>query len=186
MKKVLLIILVLNFNNVLANTNTQKQKLEETKRVLKTLLPFQKKGTKNTFLIDKCKIDKSKWMLLLIAKQPFTEKIIFNRGCHIQGQFTAKMGIPFPTSFKLQKLENFNHVKFNFLIQLEYEPVPMIKVFMQNGILTGKKDKIKFNLEYAAEVDSLSKDFIKKDKGGKITISSINGKKMKQIIPIKI
>lgn len=185
MKKILLIILLLNFNNVLANTSSQKQKLDETKRVLKTLLPFQKKGTKNTFLIDKCKIDKSKWMLLLIAKQAFTEKVMFNRGCHIQGQYTAKMGIPFPTSFKLQKLENFDHVKFNFLIQLEYEPVPMIKVFMQNGVLSGKEDKIKFKLDYAAEVDPLSKEFIKKDKGGKITITSINGKKIKQIIPIK-
>lgn len=185
MNKFFVIILLLSFNYALANTVSQKQKLEETKRVLKTLLPFQKKGTKNTFLIDKCKIDKSKWMLLLIAKQPFTEKVMFNRGCHIQGQYTAKMGVPFPTSFKLQKLENFNHVNFNFLIQLVYEPIPMIKVFMQNGILSGKKDKIKFELDYAAEIDPLSKEFIKKDFGGKITIKAINDKKIKQIIPIK-
>lgn len=185
MKKILIVLLLLNFGHTLANTQVNKSKLEETKEVLKSLLPFHKKGSKSKFLIDKCKIDKSKWMLLLIAKQPFTEKVMFNRGCHIQGQYTTKMGIPFPVKFKLQKLKNFDQVKFNFLIQLVYEPVPMIKVFMQNGTLKGPKDTIKFDLEYGAEIDPLSKEFIKKDLGGKITIKSINGKKVKQIIPIK-
>lgn len=183
MKKFLIFIILLNFNSVLAKTKDKK--LTETKQILKALLPFHKKGPKQIFMIDKCKIDKSKWMLLLIAKQPFTEKLMFNKGCHIQGEYTAKMGIPFPVNFKLQKLKNFDQVKFNFLIQLVYEPIPMIKVFMQNGTLKGKKDSIQFELEYAAEIDPLNKEFIKKDLGGKITIKSINGKKSKQIIPIK-
>lgn len=185
MKKILIFILLLSFHNVLANSKTNENKLEETKSILKSLLPFHKKGIKNSFLIDKCKIDKSKWMLLLITNKPFTEKIIFNKRCHIQGQYTAKMGIPFPVNFKLQKLKNFDQVKFNFLFQLVYEPIPMIKIFMQNGTLKGKKDAVKFELEYAAEIDPLSKEFIKKDKGGKITIKSINGKSIKQIIHIK-
>lgn len=185
MFKFLILVLLFNFNTALANKSAHNAKLEETKAVLKTLLPFHKKIGKNNFTVKKCKIDQNKWMLLLIAKQAFTEKVTFNKNCHIEGQYTAKMGTPFPVKLKLQKLENFDRVNFNFLIKLLYEPIPMIKIFMQNGTLKGKKDNIKFELDYAAEVDPLSKNFIKKDLGGTITIHSINGEKVKQKIPIK-
>lgn len=185
MFKYIALLLLLNFNYALANTPKQDPKLEETKKVLQTLLPFNKKGAKSAFTIDKCKIDQKKWMMLLVARQPFTEKITFNQFCNIQGQYTAKMEVPFPVKFELQKLENFDQVSFNFLIKLIYEPVPMIKIYMQNGKLKGKSDTIIFDLEYEAEIDPLSKEFIKKDKGGFITIHSINGKKVKQKIKIK-
>lgn len=185
MTKFLSILLLLNFNYALANKVKKNSKIEETKKVLKALLPFQGKSKNSSFKIDQCKIDKNKWTMLLLAKQSFTEKLNFNKGCHVEGQYTTKMETPFPVNFKLKNLKNFEKVNFNFLIKLIYEPVPMIKVFMNNGTLKGKKDIIKFDVDYSAEIDPLSKGFIKKDLGGNIVINSINGKKIKQKIPIK-
>lgn len=185
MRSVLILAFIFSFNCAWAKKKISQKKLAESKKVLQTLLPFQKHQGAPNFSIEKCKTDKSKWMLLLVTKQPFTEKITFDKGCDIQGQYTAKMAVPFPVSLKLKNLKEFNHVNFNFLIQLTYEPVPMIKIFMQNGKLKGKKDSLTFDLEYAAEIDPLSKEFIKKDKGGKITIHTFNGKKIEQQLPIK-
>lgn len=183
MLKMILIQLFI-FSSSLTMAKIKGDQLQETKQLLESLLPFHKKQ-QGQFKIDQCKTDKSKWMLLLISKQPFTEKVKFQRGCDIQGQYTTKMGIPFPVKLKLRHLENFKQVQFNFLIRLSYDPVPMIKVDMQNGKLTGKKDQIHFDVEYAAEIDPLSKEFIKNDKGGTITIDQINDKKINQTIPIK-
>lgn len=188
--------LLLNVNLTLANQLTKNSKLEssqliEIQKILQSLLPFHKRnqadGTnnKNRFTVDKCKIDQSKWMLLLIAKQVFTEKITFNSQCHIEGQYTAKMETPFPVHLKLKNLTNFDQIQFNFLIKLVYDPVPTIKINMQNGKLKGTDNKIHFDLDYAAQIDPLSKNFIKKDLGGKITIRSINTIKVKQVIPFK-
>lgn len=197
MKKLTLIFMICLFciyNSALATSKAKNTisdiKISEAKSIIESLLPFRKSSLRGQFSIQGCKKDESKWMLLLIAKQPFTEKVTFNKSCHIQGTYTAKMNIPFPMNFKLKKVKNYNQVKFNFLIKLIYEPIPMIKIEMQNGTLSNKENKknksiIKFKVDYAAEIDPLSKDFIKKDLGGFIHINSINGRKTKLKYPIK-
>ena len=179
------IFLLFIFNCHLAMAKENSNKMQQSRKVLEALLPFQKSTSTDGFSVEKCKIDKSKWMLLLVTKEPFTEKISFTQNCHIEGEYTAKMAIPFPVNFKLQKIDNFHQVKFNFLIQLLYDPIPLLKIEMQNGHLIGNKDNITFEVDYAAEIDPFSKEFIKKDKGGTITIKSINGKKVKEKFPIK-
>jgi hypothetical protein len=182
MHKILSLLILFTFSFALEASDA---KLEETKLLLQALMPFQKTAKAQGFSVEKCNIDKSKWMLLLITKQPFTESIKFDKDCDIEGSYTTKMGVPFPVHFKLRNLTNFSEVKFNFLIQLQYEPTPEIQIFMQNGTLTGKTDVITFDADYAAEIDPMARDFIKKDKGGHITIQTINKKKVNQKIPIK-
>lgn len=168
------------------HTFAKTKKIDEAKEIITMLLPFQK-GIKNSkFKIDQCKTDKSKWLMLLLANTPFTENIKFSKNCDIEGSYSAKREAPFPVKFKLNNLKNFNSTNFNFLINLVYEPVPMIKVQMQNGTIKGKDDKITFELKYSAQIDPLSKNFIKKDNGGTLHIKAINGKKINKNYPLKM
>jgi hypothetical protein len=169
-------------------TKETKQKIKEAKEVISKLLPFQKSNSKDKlkFKIDKCKIDNTKWIMMLIAKTPFTESVHFAKDCDIEGTYTAKREVPFPVKFSLKNLKNFKQANFNLLVSVIYDPVPMIKLQMKNGTIKGKDNNIKFDVSYSAEIDPLSKDFIKKDNGGTLRIKTINGMKINQKYPLKI
>jgi hypothetical protein len=187
-KYLLIISITLFSSNSYTKLNKDAQQLKEAKEVISKLLPFQKPNSKDKskFKIIKCKIDNTKWLMMLITKNPFTETVSFNKACDIQGTYTAKREVPFPVKFKLKSLKNFGEAKFNLLINIIYDPIPLIKLQMQNGYLLGKDNKIKFEATYSAQIDPLSSDFIKKDNGGTLRINSINGKKINQKYPLKI
>jgi hypothetical protein len=170
------------------NTKLNKNKIKETKEIISALLPLQKSNAKNElkFKVDKCQIDKSKWIMLLVAKTPFTESLKFIKKCDVQGTYTAKREIPFPVNLNLKNLKNFKQVRFNFLINVIYDPTPMIKIQMQNGILNGTGNKVTFDVKYSAEIDPFSKEIIKKDNGGTLRIKTIDGVKINQEYPLKI
>ena len=171
-----------------SKSKIDESKIKETKEIISTLLPFQKSNSKINleFKVDKCQINKSKWIMLLVAKTPFTESLKFSKNCDVEGTYKAKREVPFPVNLKLKKLKHFKQVKFNFLINLAYEPIPMIKIQMQNGILNGTKNKITFDVSYSADIDPFSKDIIKKDNGGTLRIKTIDGIKVNQKYPLKI
>lgn len=179
-----ILIILLNFNTVLANEANQKKKIKQTKAIIEKLMPFIQKNSNEGLKVKGCKFDQGKWIMLLISKQPFQEKISFNKNCDLKGEYTAKMESPFPVSFLLQNLENFNQVDFKFIIKLVYKPVALIKIKMIDGIIKGK-DTARYELEYSAQIDPLSKNFIKKDLGGQLTIKTINSKKINQKIKLK-
>lgn len=179
-----ILIILLNFNTALANEANQKKKIKQTKAIIEKLMPFIQKNSDDGPKVKGCKFDQGKWIMLLLSKQPFQEKINFNKDCDLKGEYTAKMETAFPVSFSLRNISNFNQVDFKFIINLEYDPVALIKIKMIDGIIKGK-DRASFELEYSAQIDPLSKNFIKKDLGGQLTIKTINSKKINQKIKLK-
>jgi len=176
-------------NTAVVNSKSKisKAKISTVKEIVQSLMPMVgsklKSNSKSKFSVEKCAIDKKKWVMLLVAKQSFTEKISFKKLCDIQGQYTTKMGSAFPVDFKFKNVDLFNKSKFKMLIQFKYDPVPLISIDLLDGQLDGKSDKVLFSATYSAEIDPFSKKFIKKDLGGSVYIKSINGKKINKKYP---
>lgn len=182
MKLILIYTLLLSSLSVFAN---QKQKINETLSIIENLLHKKKPSKDIKFNISKCDIQKQKWLMLLLTKQSFKETVKFKKDCDTEGSFTPEMEKPFLVNLKLRNTKSYTNTTFKLLINLSYDPTPNITLSMKEGELKNKTDKIEFTANYSIDIDPLSKDIIKKDKGGTLKIININGKPVNKSYPLK-
>lgn len=163
------------------------KEIDEAKSSIKSLigplLPGLKKKVPpkelKDFRVDGCPKHKINWMDVLMMKSKVTLDYKFQAGCDIEGSVTPKVFSNFPASFKLRNLESYNLIESQNKITGSFDSKPILKLDMSDGVLTGKKGKVKFTAEYEVQLDPMTpKKPIGKNLGGEISITEIYGEKV--------
>jgi hypothetical protein len=132
-----------------------------------------------------CKLQKDKWALMLLSKEPFVETVKFNKSCDLQGQFTVKMNTYFPVNLKVRNFKQFNAINSDVKISVSFtDSDTLLRLDLKKSKLVGNK-ALDFNLDYTVAIDPFSKPIIKKHIGGKLFVSKFGGQKFYKSYPLK-
>jgi len=140
---------------------------------------------KSALNTEQCNIQKEKWALILLTKQPFVENIKFKKGCDIEGSFTVKSDEFFPIKLKLRNLNNFNSYKAQMKFKVFFTDEAILKLKLEKAELLGKK-LIYFKLDYSVVIDPMNPEaIIKKHLGGNLSITTKDHKKVIKTYKLK-
>ncbi len=146
------------------------------------LLPGAKKkfsGGAKDFRVDQCQREKINWTDVLLMRKTITLTFKFKEGCDAEGTISPKVFSPFPAEFRLRHLKNYNHVSSQNKVGATFESQPTMSIEMRQGVLTGDKGKVKFEADYQVVLDPLNQERpIKKNLGGELRITEVDGKKV--------
>ena len=184
-----LLMLFLSFSSLAASEMDEAKKSVEA--LIRPLLATSSsvprpKGTEK-FRVDNCKKHKVDWMAVLLRQSEATLDFTFKPGCDIEGVIKPLILTPFPASLKLRNLQSFDKVDTMNKVTALLETRPVLNLEMREGLLTGKKSKVKFEADYRVRVSPAGGKTVTENLGGEIRISEINGKKvqMKEKILVK-
>ncbi|MGE3611334.1 MAG: hypothetical protein AB7I27_17200 [Bacteriovoracaceae bacterium] len=158
-----------------------KEARESIESLITPLLGPSKKSVKNSldrFRVDKCEKYKINWMNVLLMKESATLTYHFKEGCDIEGSFTPKLFQSFPIALKLKNLQSYEKISTQNTIFANIESKPILRLEMREGELTGKNGSVKFEVDYAVQINPANRSkVLEKNLGGEIRISEIYGKK---------
>lgn len=161
------------------------------KALLAPLIPGaahnQSKELRN-FRVDKCEKHKINWMKVMTMQEKAVLKYSFKEGCDIEGTIEPKVFQKFPAKLKLRNLEHYNSIDSINKITASFESKPILMLNMTSGVLSGPKDKVKFEADYQVQIDPMTpKQPVASNKGGEIRISEVNGQavNIKEKIKVK-
>jgi hypothetical protein len=135
------------------------------------------KGTED-FRVDGCEKKKINWMDVLLMKETAKLDFKFKEGCDIQGSVTPKVLQPFPADLDLRNLRSYSNLKTQNTVTANLETKPILNLEMRDGVLSGKKDVVKFEADYRVRISPMEKKTVTENLGGELRISEINGKKV--------
>lgn len=178
MHKVLLLITISLVSTTFASTES-----EEAKKSLRALLtPILQKSVKDPkallkdFSVEKCEKYKINWMDVILMKKSTPMVYTFKPGCDIEGTVYPTVFKPFKTDLKLKNLQNFTHLISENTITATIESQPIMNLAIRSAKLTGEKGQVKFEADYAVQIDPMKKgDPVAKNIGGEIRITEIYG-----------
>lgn len=150
---------------------------------IKALFPSLTKNSK--LKTQKCSFQKEKWAGLILTKQSFEEKLLFNANCDLNGNFIVKMDKFFPINLKVKDQEEISKIISNIKMTVLFEEMPLFKIFMKDAIIIGSK-KITFDMEYGVYIDPLNTNPLVKHKGGFILIKKHGEKHINRRYPLKL
>jgi hypothetical protein len=166
-----------------ASSSIEVEAAKKSVRALITpLLPGNTK-TKNTslkgFRVDTCERKKIDWMEVLLRKKEVTLEYDFRPGCDIKGITKPRVLESFPASFNLRNIETYSHIASQNRITATFETKPVLTLNVQEGVLQGKKGKVKFEADYRVRINPLKKDDpVEQNLGGELRIKEIYGAKV--------
>lgn len=159
--------------------------IEDAKRsVLALIQPLMagssKKATKvaEKFRVDDCGKHKIDWMAVLFERKSATMEFKFKEGCDIQGKIQPKILHPFEANLDLRNIKSYDRVETINKVTADLQAKPVLNLEMREGLLTGKKTKVRFEADYKVRVSPAGKETISENLGGELRISEINGKKV--------
>lgn len=143
---------------------------------------FIGKRTKNLKTYG-CKLQRQKWLMGLLSKESFKEKITFNKACDLEGEFTVHFKHPFIVSLKVKDQKEYDNFETKAFIKLEYTTDAILTLKLDDSKLSYKKvPKHFFFGQYSMVLDPLNpKKPIKKKLGGIIKIVDKNKKVLKTL-----
>lgn len=130
------------------------------------------------FRVDGCPKYKVNWMNVLMIKEKAELSYRFQEGCDIEGTIAPRVFSPFPLELKLRHLKHYDHIKSTNRITATLESEPKLHLDLTDAELKGPKSLVKFTADYEVQIDPLSpKKPVKKNLGGQLHITEINGEK---------
>lgn len=190
MKITLLLTAILMSSSALAATEA-----EEAKKSLRALIePILQKELKDPktvlkdFSVEKCEKYKINWMNVILMRKEAALTYTFKPGCDIEGSINPMVIKPFPVDLKLKNLDHFNRLQSENKITATLEAEPILNLAVRSATLTGAKGIVKFEADYAVQINPLKekKEIISKNIGGEIRITEIYGKKVSIKEKIKV
>jgi hypothetical protein len=178
-------IFILFFISLTLGAATIKE-IEEAKQSIRSLIRPLIPGSDKTppkelggFRVEGCEKHKIDWMGVLLMRTKAKLDYHFKEGCDIEGTITPAVFSPFPAKLKLRQLESYDLIETQNKITATLESKPVMNLEMREGVLTGKKGKVKFEADYEVVLNPMNKDqIVEKNRGGEIRISEIYGKKI--------
>jgi hypothetical protein len=159
--------------------------IEDAKRsVIALIQPLMAGNSKNRpkgtedFRVDGCEKKKINWMDVLLMKETAKLDFKFKEGCDIQGSITPKVLQPFPANLDLRNLRSYSKLATQNTVTANLETKPIMNLEMRDGVLSGKKDVVKFEADYRVRISPMEKKTVTENLGGELRISEINGKKV--------
>ncbi len=135
------------------------------------------KGTED-FRVDGCEKKKINWMDVLMMRETAKLDFKFKEGCDIQGSITPKVLQPFPANLDIRNIRSYSKVATQNTVTANLETRPILNLEMREGLLSGKKDIVKFEADYRVRISPMEKKTVTENLGGELRISEINGKKV--------
>lgn len=135
------------------------------------------KGTEK-FRVDGCEKKKINWMDVLMMRETAKLDFKFKEGCDIQGSITPKVLQPFPANLDIRNIRSYSKVATQNTVTANLETKPILNLEMREGLLSGKKDIVKFEADYRVRISPMEKKTVTENLGGELRISEINGKKV--------
>lgn len=167
MKNLLLALIFLYPIISLADKTQEKEVLSIASSLFPGLL--SKQG-KNPIKTQKCNFQKERWAMLLLTGESLKENIKFNKQCDIQGSFTVKRDAYFPINFKIRNLKNYQSIKAQIKLNIEFTEQTLLVTRIKDAKLLGTKPLV-FGLEYKVAIDPMDpQNFVKKRLGGHLLI----------------
>lgn len=143
------------------------------------------KGTED-FRVDGCDKKKIDWMNVLLMRESATLDFKFKTGCDIQGSITPKVLSPFPANLDIRNVRSYSRIETQNTITANLETKPILNLEMRRGVLSGKKDVVKFEADYRVRISPMNNKTVAENLGGELRISEINGKKVSIKEKIKV
>ena len=184
MIKILLLAIVIS-TNTFALTKEQNAAADASADFIRSFIASVK-TKKLKAKVDSCPFDKSKWLVLLLSGNSFTEKLVFTKDCDLEGTYKPVKGSLFPVRLEVRNVPEFNKVDFNFLINLDYGLKPVVKLNMKNGSATGSKNKVTFEANYEGTIDISSQELKPTNQKGAVLIKTVNGQKINKSYPLNL
>ncbi len=135
------------------------------------------KGTEE-FRVDGCDKKKINWMDVLLMRETATMDFKFKEGCDIQGSITPKVLSPFAANLDIRNVRSYSRIETQNTVTANLETKPILNLEMREGVLSGKKDIVKFEADYRVRISPVEKKTVAENLGGELRISEINGKKV--------
>lgn len=135
------------------------------------------KGTEN-FRVDQCEKKKINWMDVLLMRETAKLDFKFKEGCDIQGSITPKVLQPFAANLDLRNVRSYSRVETQNTVTANLETKPILNLEMRDGVLSGKKDVVKFEADYRVRISPMENKTVSENLGGELRIHEINGKKV--------
>ena len=159
---------------------SKQQQSKHLNTILSALAPELKSSKElKEFKSQGCELQKQKWVLMLITKQSFDEKLKFSKTCDIQGNFSPKASEFFPIDFKLRGLKDVSRLKALVQITVVFGKETKLKLELNKASYYNQKNILQkeFALTYSFEIDPFNpQNFLKKDLGGSLYL--YKGKKL--------
>jgi hypothetical protein len=175
MKKLITILLFIYIPY--SHSEAKNTALQAIKALFPTLAKSQQIKTSG------CKFQKEKWGAIILTKQSFEEKIVFNKTCDLNGSFTVQMDKFFPINMKVRNHKQMKKIISNIKMGIVFEDMPLLTLNMKDSILIGKQN-ITFDMNYGVYIDPLNKDPLKKHKGGSLFIKKHGTKLINKKFPL--
>lgn len=186
----LILIAFLHYFPAQATTSEVTEAKASIRSLIAPLLPGKSKAPSSAakdFRVDQCQREKIDWSDVLLMRKSVTLEFKFKDGCDIEGTITPKIFSPFPVELKLRKLENYDRIRSMNRVGASFESNPLMDIALREGVLWGKKGKLRFEADYKIRLDPVNqKNPVKENLGGEIRISEIDGKKVSIKEKIKI
>lgn len=135
------------------------------------------KGTED-FRVDQCEKKKINWMDVLLMRETAKLDFKFKEGCDIQGSITPKVLQPFVANLDLRNVRSYSRVETKNTVTANLETKPILNLEMREGVLSGKKDVVKFEADYRVRISPMENKTVSENLGGELRIFEINGKKV--------
>jgi hypothetical protein len=135
------------------------------------------KGTEN-FRVDGCNKNTFNWIDVLLMKETIKLEFTFKDGCDIEGQITPKIMQPFTALLNLRNLESYSRIETQNKVSANLETKPILNLEMRKGVLSGKKNIVKFEADYRVRISPIEQKTVTENLGGELRIHEINGKKV--------
>lgn len=159
--------------------------IEDAKRSVLALIQPLMAGTSKTrpkgtedFRVDGCEKKKINWMDVLMMRETAKLDFKFKEGCDIQGSITPKVLQPFPANLDIRNIRSYSKVATQNTVTANLETKPILNLEMREGLLSGKKDIVKFEADYRVRISPMEQKTVTENLGGELRISEINGKKV--------
>lgn len=167
------IFIILNLFITLCFAN--EKELDSAINYIKNIITQKSSSTLKT---DKCDIDKSKWINLLLTKTSFVEKVEYNKGCDLQGSFKTKMGYFFKVPLNIRD-KRFKEIKYLAKLETNFASEMQLILTIKEGSLIDKDKKVfKFDATQTFSLDPFNKKApIKKSKPGILNVSHLKSKR---------
>lgn len=167
------ILIILNLFISLCFAN--EKELDSAINYIKNIITQKSSSTLKT---EKCDIDKSKWINLLLTKTSFTQKVDYNTGCDLKGSFTTKMDYFFKVPLQIRD-KRFKEIKYLAKLETSFEKEMQLILTIKDGLLIDKdKKEFKFNATQTFTLDPFNKESpIKKSKLGELNVIRLKSKR---------
>lgn len=180
MKFVIVLMLTISISKATAkNFSQEKSSAIETITAI-----FPNLAKSNNVKTAQCQFDKQKWINLLLTQKSFIEKLSFNSSCDLQGKHEVKMNEFFNIDLKIKNLKDYDQLKSKVKFSILFEDMPVLKVEMNNALLSGNQKNISFDMDYAVIVDVMNAEPLQKHKGGTLHLKKSNNKFINKKIPL--